>query len=110
MITVLNPAPFRRLVRRLDAAVRADASLAPAASRVLAPLRLLAALGRDAEAALGDDQTAVERVRLLAASGNGHAGSLGLLHGLELGSPPPAPLAPGLVHAGGLVLVALAAD
>jgi len=30
MITVLNPAPFRRLVRRLDAAVRADASLAPA--------------------------------------------------------------------------------
>lgn len=110
MITVLNPAPFQRLVRRLDAAVRADASLAPAASRVLAPLRLLAALGRDAEAALGDDQTAVERVRLLAASGNGHAGSLGLLHGLELGSPPTAPLAPGLVHAGGLVLVALAAD
>ena len=119
MIAVLNGAVLRRLVSRLDSAVRAEPTLALPRGRLLAPLWLLAAMGRDADRALGDDQVAVERLRLLAASGNGHGGMLALLSAVAPDDAGPAaaalalasttPVPPGLIHPGGLVIVALAA-
>lgn len=67
MITVLRPQPLQRLTSALERAVQVDPALAPACATLRQPLKLLAALATEAEAALGDDHRAMERLRLMLA-------------------------------------------
>ena len=64
-IHVLRPDPYALLTSALAEVVAADATLANAGNSLLAPLRLLDAIGQEAEAALGDDVIAAERLRML---------------------------------------------
>ena len=73
MITLIHQGRWNILVERLDAMVAVDATLAPARTLVKAPVALLAALGADVEAALGDDQLALDRVRALVSVSAVHA-------------------------------------
>lgn len=117
-LSILRPGPFALLKQKLDQAVAADPTLAPARARLLLPLEVLAALAPDAEAALADDPLAASRVRLLLVAGGSHgvpplaSGAL-LPEGLALPgvtpAPDPAGAAPGLLDLGALILVALAA-
>ncbi len=117
-LSILLPGPFALLKQKLDQAVAADPSLAPARARLLLPLELLAALAPDAEPALADDPLAASRVRLLLVAGGSHGippvASSALLPG-DVATPGAAPApdpsgaTPGLLDLGVLILVALAA-
>lgn len=124
MIALVDETSWQLLRERLDAAVTADPALAPARALVKAPVALLAALGQDIEAALGDDRLALERVRVLLSTSAVHAPPLSsmraLLAGPGTGPRPAGAMAPrdqlrdgigkGVVHTGGLVLAGLAAS
>jgi hypothetical protein len=62
---ILRPDALAAIERRLAAAVATDPTLEPARQALLRPVRLLDACATLAVPALGDDPTAVERLRLL---------------------------------------------
>lgn len=121
-LAVLSPTRYPALVAALDAAVAEDPSLAAARGLLLTPLNLLEALGRDAVGALGDDVLAAERMRLLLAlaatqtppltafrevlGGDARTGTTLSAAALSV---PAIPCDDAVVHAGALVVIALAA-
>ncbi|HSU14310.1 hypothetical protein [Longimicrobium sp.] len=124
-LVVLSPTRHAALVAALDAAVAADPALAGARSLLLTPLTMLEALARDAVGALGDDVLAAERLRLLLALAATQMPALTAFRdvlgdstpssGISSSFPIPAlaaaaiPCDDAVVHAGALVIVALAA-
>ena len=73
MLSLLRQDSYSVLEGRLSEAVAKDPTLAPARSLLLLPLELLDALAGDAEAALGDDPLAAERMRVLLCAAGPHA-------------------------------------
>lgn len=121
-LVVLSPARYAALVAALDAAVADDPSLAAARGLLLAPLKLLEALGRDAPGALGNDVLAAERLRLLLALAAtqmppltafrdvlGGDARTGTTVSAAAVSVPAIPCDDAVLHNGALVVIALAA-
>lgn len=121
-LVVLSPARYSALVAALDAAVADDPSLAAARGLLLAPLKLLEALGRDAPGALGNDVLAAERLRLLLALAAtqmppltafrdvlGGDARTGTTLSAAAVSVPAVPCDDAVLHNGALVVIALAA-
>jgi len=73
MLSLLRQDSYSVLEGRLSEAVAKDPTLAPARSLLVLPLQLLDALACDAEAALGDDPLAAERMRVLLCAAGPHA-------------------------------------
>lgn len=109
MIHVLRPQSVRRLRRELDRAVAMDPSLVSARAAVLQPLELLEALGAETPGALANDSEAQERMRLMLSIASASALRLERSAPHAPDGPDVAPCDLGLVDAGALVVVALAA-
>ena len=81
-LQVLRADVFARFEQALNDAVALDASLSSARTALLTPLRLLDAMAVEAEAALGDDVLAQERLRLLISLAEPHAPPVSLMRSM----------------------------
>jgi hypothetical protein len=107
--SIARPEVGDAVLRRLDRVAGDDAVLRLVCDVVKRPLELLEALAADAPAALGDDFFAAERLRALlhlAAPWRALPAEAAQLAG---SGPKAEPYQPGVLHAGKLVIVALAA-